>query len=221
MVSHVIFDLDGTLVDSRRDIAISVNHMLAGYGLATLPLDVIESYVGSGARRLVRSALGTEAAGFDIDECVKVFRAHYLDHCLDTTRAFPGIAALLAALKGRGLSLAVVTNKPTAMSRRILEGLGLRAFFDVVIGGDDDATMKPDPSPAAAVFARTGGSPVTTLMVGDSTIDLGFARAVGMKCVLVGFGGISDTAELRAAGAEWFCETPEALVALLLRVPIL
>ena len=213
--SLVIFDLDGTLVDSRRDIAVSVNHMLSCYGLPTLPLETIETYVGSGAENLVRGSMGEASSRFDIPAAVKTFRAHYIDHCLDNTRAFPGIAELLPWLKGKGIALAVVTNKPSSMTCRILEGLGLRGYFDVLLGGDDVDVMKPDPGSARLVFQKTGGRPETTLMVGDSGIDVRFARAVGMKCVIVGYGGISDAAEVKGAGADWVCETPADLCELL------
>ncbi|MBI5526735.1 MAG: HAD-IA family hydrolase [Deltaproteobacteria bacterium] len=210
-MSLVIFDLDGTLVDSRRDIAASVNHMLGVYNVPLLPLEVIERYVGSGAENLVRRSMGEAAARFDIAEAVRAFRAHYLDHCLDTTRAFPGIPGLLSALKDRGVSLAVVTNKPTAMMHRILGGLDLARFFDVVLGGDDVAAMKPDAGPARQVLSRTGTKPEQALMVGDSAVDVAFARSAGMKCVVVGYGGISEAEEVANAGADFICETPEKL----------
>jgi phosphoglycolate phosphatase len=210
-LSLVIFDLDGTLVDSRRDIAASVNHMLGVYGLPMLPLETIEKYVGSGAENLVRRSMGEAAARFDIKEAVRVFRAHYLEHCLDTTRAFPGIPEMLSSLKSRGVSLAVVTNKPSAMMHRILGGLGLAVLFDFLLGGDDVPAMKPDAGPAQLVFERTSAKPEQSLMIGDSAVDVTFARAAGMKCIIVGYGGITDLAEVENAKADGICESPEKL----------
>jgi 2-phosphoglycolate phosphatase len=204
----VIFDLDGTLVDSKRDIAVSVNHMLAVLGLPGLPLGVIESLVGSGAEKLVRKSMGEAASGMDIGGAIRIFREHYVEHCLDTTRDFPVIRDSLEVLSSNGIGMSVLTNKPSDICRRILDGLGLSVFFDPVLGSEDVPALKPDPAASRLLSGRTGVDPEEMLMVGDSPMDAGFARNSGMKCALVLYGGITPDKDNRSAGADYIFETP-------------
>jgi phosphoglycolate phosphatase len=207
---HVVFDLDGTLIDSRADLASAVNHVLRTLGLPELPAATLHGYVGEGARVLVARALGPEHQG-RVGEALPLFMAHYGAHLLDATHPYPGIVEALAALAERGAALSVLTNKPVAMSRAILAGLGLAAPFVDVLGGDSLPTRKPDPAGLEALRLRTATPRERTLLVGDSGIDVRTARAAG-----VAFCGVSwglTPAGLLAAGPERVIDQPAQLVA--------
>lgn len=211
----LIFDLDGTLVDSRADLAAAVNHVLRGSGLPELSEAVVAGYVGDGARRLLQRAVGT-APGVDLDDALRRFLAYYGAHLLDRTRAYPGIPETLAAVAARGITQAVLSNKPAAMSRTILEGLGLSRFFAAVLGGDSLPAPKPDPAGVRRLCAETGAPPSAVLLVGDSPVDLQTARAAG-----VGFCGVTwgfAAAGLRAAAATPLIDGPDELLELMERV---
>ena len=141
---HVVFDLDGTLVDSRLDLSAAVNHVLRTFGLPELPLETVCQYIGQGARVLVQRALGPAHEG-RLDEGLEVFLTYYGTHLLDHTVAYDGIPETLAALADAGVVLSVLTNKPAAMSRAILDGLRLLSHFAAVVGGDSLPLRKPDP----------------------------------------------------------------------------
>lgn len=183
----VVFDLDGTLIDSAQDLATALNETLLGVSPATrpLPLGQVRSFVGEGARRLV--ARGLEAAGVDVDrdEAVRLFMENYSAHLLDTTRFYPGIEALLEALADR--RLAVLTNKPGAFSRKILAGLGASHRFFRVVGGDE-SPRKPDPGGLLSLAEEAGVAVSETVLVGDSAIDVRTGRAAGVTVVGVTWG---------------------------------
>jgi phosphoglycolate phosphatase len=185
----VAFDLDGTLVDSSGDLADSGNALLAGYGASALPKKAVVGMVGDGARELVRRLLKAGALEVPLDEALERFLALYDERLLATTIPYDGMPALLGDLRGRA-RLAVLTNKPIAPSDRILRGLGLRHFFDDVIGGDSDFGRKPNPDGLLALMDRAAATAAETLMVGDSVTDLRTARAAGtFACVArYGFG---------------------------------
>src|SRR5215469_10978128 len=149
-VRAFLFDLDGTLVDSKLDLVNSINFMLQEMKRKTLPLDTVASYVGHGAPKLVADALGPNAGEADCRLGLEIFVAHYEKHSLEATRAYPGVVEGLQALGDH--PMAVLTNKPLKMSVEILEGLGLRKFFRVVYGGDSFATKKPDPAGAQIIL---------------------------------------------------------------------
>lgn len=194
-----ILDLDGTLVDSVDDLAASVNHALAAVGLPPRSLDEVRGFVGEGARVLVERAVAPHADR--VEPALAAWRAHYEDHCLDRTRLYPGIAA---ALEGAGRLLAVHTNKPGTLARKILAGLGVLGRFAVVIGGDE-APRKPDPAGVWLVLARTGAAAVDTVFVGDSPVDAATARAAGVALVAVTW-GLGSRAALAEAGATVFAD---------------
>ena len=174
--AHVAFDLDGTLIDSRHDLASSVNHVLRTMKLAELDPETLYGYVGEGARVLVERALGpSRRARFD--EGVALFMEYYGEHLLDATRPYPGMVELLDALAERGVALSVLTNKPIGLSRTILDGLGLTARFVGIVGGDSLPTRKPDPAGLEELRRLTGTPRERTLLVGDSGIDVETARA--------------------------------------------
>jgi phosphoglycolate phosphatase len=203
-----ILDLDGTLVDTLDDLAASVNHALGAVGLPPRPLAEIRTFVGEGARRLVERAVGPH--GHLAEPALAAWWSHYEAHCLDRTRPYPGIASLLA---GAGRALAVHTNKPGALARTILGGLGLLERLAMVVGGDE-APRKPDPTGTLEILARLGCAPGDAVMVGDSRVDLATARAAGIPFVAVTW-GFQPRAELATAGAVRFAETAADLVPLL------
>ena len=174
--AHVAFDLDGTLIDSRHDLASSVNHVLRTMRLPELDPKTLYGYVGEGARVLVERALGPDRCA-RFEEGVGLFMEYYGDHLLDATRPYPGMVELLNALAERGVALSVLTNKPLGLSRTILDGLALTPRFVGVIGGDSLPTRKPDPAGLEELRRLTGTPRERTLLVGDSGIDVETARA--------------------------------------------
>jgi phosphoglycolate phosphatase len=185
--SLYIFDLDGTLVDSRADLAASINVARVSLGLGPLPEETIEGYVGEGLARLIDRAMGPEAAHLH-DEAARLFRAHYAEHLLDHTRAYDGVVGLLASLHEGGAPLTVATNKPEVFARAILRGLGLERFLLDVVGGDTLAARKPDPLPLLHLCERFGVAPSRALMVGDSRIDALAAHGAQMPLCAVSWG---------------------------------
>jgi phosphoglycolate phosphatase len=199
-----IFDLDGTLVDSLDDLHASVNHALRAVGLPPRSRAEVHGYVGEGARILLERAVAPEV--HLLEPALAAWRAHYEVHCLDHTRPYPGLEALLA---GARRALAVHTNKPGDMARKILAGLGLLPRFAVVTGGDE-APRKPDPTGVREIMARAGASPAETVFVGDSRVDAATARAAGVSFVAVTW-GFASRADLAAAGATVFAERADEL----------
>jgi phosphoglycolate phosphatase len=182
-----IFDLDGTLADTREDIAQAANRMRAELGLAETAPERIYGYIGRGVHNLVARTL--EGAAADrLDEAVQRFRVHYGAHLLDRTRLYPGVAELLAALNGGGVRCAVATNKPEGFSRDILAGLGVAARFEHVLGGDSVENRKPHPEAVQRILRAAGIAAERTLFVGDSLIDVETAAAAGVDCAVVAWG---------------------------------
>jgi len=187
-IKLVIFDLDGTLVDSKEDLALSVNAMRERMGLPALPHDVIASYVGHGVTALVRRALGAEASDESVEKGMTIFLDYYREHMLDHTTLYPGVRGALEQLGGR--TLAVLTNKPVRFSREMLERLGLAPLFAAIYGGNSFPQKKPDPVGVEKLMADTGARERQTLMVGDSDTDVLTGRNAGVwTCgVTYGFG---------------------------------
>ena len=183
----LVFDLDGTLIDSRRDIATAINRMRADLGLPPLALEQVVTMVGEGARLLVERALGPDFPPDQVDQALARYLDHYRDVCLDTTRPYPGIEEMLGALSER-YPLALLSNKGEALSRRILEGLGLAHHFREILGGDSLPTRKPDPAGLRLVAERLGASLESLLLVGDTWIDAETAKAAGCAFALVEWG---------------------------------
>jgi len=204
VIAAVVFDLDGTLVDSAVDLARAVNHALAGLGLPERPHAEIAGFVGEGARRLVEQAVAPHHHLADAG--LALWWEHYQAHLLDTTALYPGVAELLAAAR---VPLAVHTNKPGPLARRILEGLGVLGRFAEVLGGDE-APRKPDPAGTRALLARLGVTPAEAIYVGDSVIDVELARAVPMPLATVTWGLVPE-ARLVAAGASRLFRAPAEL----------
>lgn len=187
----LIFDLDGTLVDSARDVALSVNELLGELGLPPLPLEQIYGYIGEGVRKLLARSLspsGRRRHPTELDRVQGRYLVIYRRRLLDHTRPYPGVEETLRALGERGLTLAVLTNKPRRESLQILSGLDLAKHFRAVEGGDSFARRKPDPMGVRHLLNGLGAGPAETLFVGDSGVDLQTARNAGIRCCLVRYG---------------------------------
>ena len=210
----VVFDLDGTLIDSRRDLADAANALIAEYGGAPLETDRIAAMVGEGAATLVRRAL--TAAGIERVSSGLVlerFLALYDERLLAHTRLYDGIDRVLSEL-GRDYQLAVLTNKPVGAAHTILAGLGVAGAFQWVLGGDGPHARKPDPAGLQQIARHAGVDVGDAVLVGDSGIDLATARAAGCRICLAkyGFGFRSD---LPLRGDEFLAETPGDIPGLL------
>jgi phosphoglycolate phosphatase len=201
-IKLVIFDLDGTLIDSRLDLVHSVNAALLHIGRPELPDHVIASYVGDGAPILIQRALGSEAADEAlIRKGLEFFLSYYREHKLDHTTVYPGIIEALSAIQNsqNGSSaasqrkLAVLTNKPVNPSRAIVEALGLGRFFSQVYGGNSFSTKKPDPEGARKLLAEYGAEPQQAVIVGDSHTDIETGRNTGLHTIGVTYGFAPDT----------------------------
>jgi phosphoglycolate phosphatase len=177
--------LDGTLADTREDIAASVNEALRRLGRPPRDVAEIEGFIGDGFRSLMKRALGVEDEAL-ADRALEIFSPHYLAHCADRSVLYPGVAAVLGRLCGA--ALAVVTNKPEAHSRAILKALGLENFFPAVLGGDTLPVRKPDPGPLREALRRLGVPAEAALMVGDSANDIRAAKAAGVSVCAVAYG---------------------------------
>ena len=182
----IAFDLDGTLIDSRRDLADSVNQLIEELGGQILTEEQIGGMVGEGAALLVRRALqasGRGARAHELERFLEIYDERLLNH----THVYDGVAEVVRQARGRA-RLTVLTNKPTTPTERILVGLGLRDVFDEVIGGDGPYRRKPDPAGLKAMMKAANTAPEDTLLVGDSAIDLETARRAEASCCLVSYG---------------------------------
>ncbi len=186
----VIFDLDGTLIDSRLDLVNSVNAMLTHFDRPELPGEVVASYVGDGAPMLVRRALGDPEDEKFVREALDFFLAYYREHKLDHTRLYEGITEALKQIGANGTErkLAVLTNKPVNPSRAIVEALGLGGFFVRVYGGNSFDTKKPDPSAVKSLLRETSTAPDQAIIVGDSSVDVLTGRNANIATCGVTYG---------------------------------
>jgi phosphoglycolate phosphatase len=210
----VIFDLDGTLIDSRLDLVHSVNAALRHIGRPELPDDVIASYVGDGAPLLIQRALGAEAQNeVLVRQGLEFFLSYYRAHKLDHTKVYPGVIEALAAIQnsanGLPRKMAVLTNKPVNPSRAIVQELGLGKFFSQVYGGNSFPTKKPEPEGARVLLEENGALPQQAVMVGDSHVDIRTGLNAGMYTVGVTYGFAPHT--LAAESVDVQVDTPEEL----------
>ena len=189
----LIFDLDGTLIDSQRDLIRSVNAMLREMGREQLHEDRIAGYIGHGAPQLVGRALGDNATEAERQQALKFFLGYYEDHKMDTTCAYPGVPEALELLAA--YPMAILTNKPVRISRRILEALDLAKYFRAVYGGNSFETKKPDPFGAQTILREFGVPPADAILIGDSEVDVETARNAGTLAAAVNYGfGTHDRA---------------------------
>jgi len=192
-IQLVVFDLDGTLADTKRDLALAVNAMRESMGLGPLPLDAVTSYVGHGVTVLIRRALGEQAGDGEVEKGLAFFLDHYAHHLLDNTIAYPGVREALEGLRDQ--RLAILTNKPSGFSREIVEGLGLAPYFFEIYGGDSFPLKKPDPTGIQTLMSRVSIPAQKTLMVGDSDTDVLTGRNAGAWTCGVTYGFAPQTLE--------------------------
>jgi phosphoglycolate phosphatase len=185
-VRVLIFDLDGTLIDSKLDLAHSVNATLEHMGRAPLLHETVYSYVGNGALTLVRRALGENASATECEKGLAHFLAYYREHMLDNTVTYPGVREGLEQLKGN--AMAVLTNKPVRFSEEILEGLGISKYFQFVYGGNSFERKKPDPMGVEIILRDLAMPASDAMMVGDSDVDVRTARNAGIWACGVSYG---------------------------------
>jgi phosphoglycolate phosphatase len=192
-VRALIFDLDGTLIDSRRDLIRSVHAMLEEMGREQLHEDTISGFIGHGAPQLVGRVLGSGATEDECQRALKFFLAFYEEHKLDSTCAYPGVPEALEHLAA--FPMAILTNKPVRVSMRILEELGLAKYFRAVYGGNSFETKKPDPLGARTILREFGAAPAEAVLIGDSEVDVQTARNAGTLAAAVNYGfGTHDRA---------------------------
>jgi phosphoglycolate phosphatase len=184
----LIFDLDGTLIDSRLDLAHAVNATRAHMGMTPLEFERVYSYVGNGAPVLIRRALGEQATEAEVEEGLEFFLEHYREHALDCTTLYPGIKESLERLAAAGKRMAVLTNKPVRMSNAIVEGLGIADHFFQVYGGNSFDFKKPHPIGVETLMRATGIGHELTVMVGDSAVDINTAVNAGVRSCGVTYG---------------------------------
>jgi len=187
-IQLVVFDLDGTLADTKRDLAQSVNAMRKYMELGPLPVEAVASYVGQGVTVLIKRALGNHASDGEVEKGITFFLDYYAHHLLDNTIAYPGVREALEGLGNR--KLAILTNKPTNFSREIIAGLGLASYFFEIYGGDSFPLKKPHPMGIKTLMSRVSIPAGQTLIVGDSDTDVFTGRNAGVwTCgVTYGFG---------------------------------
>jgi len=189
-VRALIFDLDGTLIDSARDLAISVSATLDWMKRPPIPDEIIYSYVGNGAKTLIRRALGPDSTEAECERGHDYFLAFYREHMLDNTVTYPGVREGLAAMAQ--FPMAVLTNKPVRFSEHIIEGLGLAPYFKFIYGGNSFEKKKPDPMGMQILLADLGVHAREAMMVGDSEVDVQTARNANTWVCGVTYGLGSD-----------------------------
>ncbi|HEX6895599.1 MAG TPA: HAD-IA family hydrolase [Bryobacteraceae bacterium] len=191
----VIFDLDGTLIDSKLDLVHSVNAARAYMGLAPISADLVASYVGSGAPVLMRRALGPDASEADVQTTLRYFLDYYRDHMLDNTYLYPGVREALDRMHDAGTQMAVLTNKPVRFSEALVSGLGLGSHFFRIYGGNSFEQKKPDPVGILTLLEESGIAKERTIMVGDSNVDVRTARNAQVRACGVTYGFQPETFE--------------------------
>jgi phosphoglycolate phosphatase len=187
----VVFDLDGTLVDTAPDLIAALNYVLDREGLPPLPFESARNMIGAGARKLIERGLEVEGrvtSAYDLNRLTKDFIDYYADHIADASRPFEGLEAALDELAALGCRFAVCTNKLEWLSKRLLDQLGLSGRFSAICGADTFGVAKPDPIILQQTVARAGGTIAATIMVGDAGPDVGVARRTGVPVIGVAFG---------------------------------
>ncbi len=208
----LLFDLDGTLVDSGDDLAGAVNHALVHDRLPAVSREQVLQMLGDGASVLVERAYAHHGAGKSAGALAR-FRRHYRAHCLDATRPYPGVMALLRKL-APDRAVAVATNKPTAFARQIVVGLGLSTYVDTVVGPESADSPKPSPGMLLAALEELGHEPNAAVMIGDSPSDVEAGRRAGTATIAVLWGYRSHE-QLAASGPDRVTATVEELAKLL------
>ncbi len=210
MKKLILYDLDGTLVDTREDIVRAVSHMLAQMREGLLPREQIIRFVGRGLRQLVTDCLKTQDVQ-RIEEGMSIFRLYYAQHLLDHSQLYPGALELLEHFRDR--KQAVLTNKPNPFSRDILTGLGIHRFFSEIVVGDSVVPKKPDPFSLISLLSRQQVNSTEALFIGDSAVDIQTGRNAGVLTVII-LHGFADEKETRASKPDLTVRSLEELIKL-------
>ena len=208
----VLFDLDGTLIDSAPDLAATVNHMRATRGLAQVDYARLRAHVGSGARGMLLEAFGKKPGDADYEVMRQEFMTLYAERLLDTTRVFEAMEPVLQALDAQGLRWGIVTNKNARMAERIAAGLGLSARHAVLIGGDTTPHAKPHPAPLLEAARRMAVDPLRCVYVGDDERDVLAGRAAGMATLAAAWGYLGVGESVHDWGADAVLQDPAGLL---------
>ncbi len=184
----LIFDLDGTLIDSRQDLATGINLMRRHYGLVPLPVETVTGFVGEGVRNLVFRSLQDAAFSVDLDEAVQLNKEFYAQHIHDETMLYPGVRDGLERLAAAGHVLALLSNKPGSASREILRHFKIASLFSSIIGGDSGLPLKPAPEAVFAILRAVGGERADAWMVGDNHTDIAAAHRAGIHSIFLTYG---------------------------------
>ena len=193
-MSLLIFDLDGTLIDSKLDLAHSVNAARRYMGLDPIPHELVSTYIGNGAPVLIRRVLGPDATDEQVAKALDYFIRYYTEHCLDNTSLYPGVKDALDRLRAQhGVRMAVLTNKPVRISNHILDGLGCGDHFFRVYGGNSFDRKKPDPVGVEKLLSESGVPREAAVMIGDSAVDVRTARNANIRACGVTYGFQPET----------------------------
>jgi phosphoglycolate phosphatase len=214
-IAAVLFDLDGTLVDSLEDLTDAVNHMLAGFGRQQLAPSEVRQLVGKGARNLVQRALSTHSSA-EIESGLAAFTAFNTQHITDKSRLYPGVRELLQQLAADNTRMAVISNKQEALSRLILKALGIDTYFDLIAGGDTYREMKPSPLPLLNAIDEFSCSPAAAVMVGDSINDIQAGVRAGITTIGCSW-GYGNGGELSEAG--FLADSCSDIITIIRRLP--
>jgi phosphoglycolate phosphatase len=210
LVETIIFDLDGVLLDSGRDIANAANYTLAALDLEPLPMDLVASYIGGGAEPLLRRCLGAKSAEL-FDQALPLFKRRYAEYCIVESMLYQGVRELLAQCQARHIRMAIATNKSEAITTRILEAFGIAEYFEAIVGPERVARRKPDPEALQIILTALRAVPRTTIMIGDTEGDILAGKNAGcLTCgVTYGFGTIEEVA---SAGPDLLIRRPSELL---------
>ena len=209
MINTIIFDLDGTLLDTLQDLCLSVNHALRSCGFPERSLNEVRTFVGNGVRLLIHRAVPKDTLQSEEEICFQEFRAHYVRHCQDHTAPYPGINEMLERLKEKGYRMGIVSNKLQAGVTELHEAW-FQGSIDVAVGEREGIRRKPAPDMVQQALHELGSKAADAVYVGDSDVDLETARQAGMPCISV-LWGFRDKAFLSAHGASTFAAHPEEI----------
>ncbi len=212
-IKYMIFDLDGTLLDTLDDLAASVNYALAQNAMPTHTTDEVRRFIGKGIRNLIKRAVPQDCPESLYEQTFSCFKAHYAENCSNATRPYDGMPQLLCALKSKGIGLAVVSNKADALSRLLIDRF-YPDTFDAVWGEREGVAKKPAPDPILLCCREMGAAIESVTYVGDTEVDLAAARAAGCRCALVTW-GFRSAEEVAALSPDIIAHTPIDLLCLL------
>ncbi len=205
-ITTIVFDLDGTLLDTLQDLADSVNHALVAHGLPQRSTDEVRRMLGNGIRYLMEHAVPADLPAERFEPVFDTFRTHYVDHCLDKTRPYDGILPMLADLREHGYRMAIVSNKLDPAVQELNERFFSR-YVESAVGESETVRRKPNPDGVLEAIRRLGSTPDEAVYVGDSEVDFATARNAGVPCITV-LWGFRDEDFLRGIGATTFAHTP-------------